>query len=112
MTFFVISSTVGLDKRGKVLEEYQQGGIKMSTGYECEFVNIPNEGWYYMLQNWTCPVGCDWYTDATSYGPFKSFEEADKHLYENHANPGGSYTNTQPSAEHIAIVKRNLPKGG
>src|SRR5208337_2902097 len=31
----------------------------------------------------------DWRDYATSYGPFKSFEEADEHLVKYHANPGG-----------------------
>jgi len=31
----------------------------------------------------------DWRDDATCYGPFDSYEEANPHLTDNHANPGG-----------------------
>lgn len=62
----------------------------MSTGYECEIVEVTPGEWFYVLQNWDCPVGAwDWREYATAYGPFKSEEEAIEHLDNNHANPGG-----------------------
>ena len=70
----------------------------MSTGFECLFVEWNKNEWYYILQNWNCPVGAwDWREYATAYGPFKSEEKADKHLRDNHANPGGS---SQVDANH------------
>ena len=65
----------------------------MSTGLECEFVQWRDDQWFYVLQNWDCPVGAwDWREFATAYGPFPTFEQADEHLRLNHANPGGHYT--------------------
>ena len=62
----------------------------MSTGFECEFVEVEPDRWYYVLQNWDCPVGAwNWREYATAYGPFGSFEGARDHLHNNHANPGG-----------------------
>ncbi len=62
----------------------------MSTGLNCEFFEFNPAEWYYALQNWTCPVGGDWMDDCSTYGPFKSYELADEHLHDNHANPGGA----------------------
>lgn len=65
----------------------------MSTGFECYFVEVTPGEWFYVLQNWDCPVGAwDWREYATAYGPFTSEEEAQKHLRDNHANPGGYST--------------------
>lgn len=65
----------------------------MSTGFECEFIEVEPGKWYYVLQNWDCPVGAwDWREYATAYGPFMSEERTDDHLRRNHANPGGSMT--------------------
>jgi len=62
----------------------------MSTGYNCTFFEPKQNQWYYVLQNWTCPVGAfDWRDDATCHGPFHSEDVAIRHLSNNHANPGG-----------------------
>ena len=62
----------------------------MSTGLNCHFYQMPTGNWYYALQNWDCPVGAlDWREYATFYGPFKSDDEANEHLHNYHANPGG-----------------------
>ena len=69
----------------------------MSTGLECMFFST-NDDWYYVLQRWDCPVGAwDWMDYADCYGPFGSEDEAEKHLFANHANPGGSsrYTDVE-----------------
>lgn len=64
----------------------------MSTGLNCELYET-ERGWYYLLQDWSCPVGAwDWREYARAYGPFTSEEKAFEHLRENHANPGGSAT--------------------
>jgi hypothetical protein len=65
----------------------------MSTGLECLIVEHTPGHWYYVLQDWDCPVGAwDWMEYATAYGPFRSEDDANRHLSQNHANPGGSYT--------------------
>lgn len=65
----------------------------MSTGFECYFVEATPGEWFYVLQNWDCPVGAwDWREYATAYGPFPNLEEAQTHLHKNHANPGGYST--------------------
>lgn len=62
----------------------------MSTGLECDFIEVEPAVWYYLLQDWSCPVGAwDWREFATAYGPFATYEEAHEHLRTNHANPGG-----------------------
>lgn len=62
----------------------------MSSGMECSFIEPEVGKWYYVLQNWTCPVGAwDWREDATCFGPFGTFDAAQEHLHDNHSNPGG-----------------------
>lgn len=62
----------------------------MSTGFECEFIEPLPDTWYYVLQNWDCPVGADnWREYATAYGPFPTEDDAHEHLHDHHANPGG-----------------------
>ena len=95
----------------------------MSSGLECRFYRVTQPqthtyaegstkrllpGWYYMLQNWTCPAGADWDSDATAYGPFGSQEDAKQHLNDHHANPGGSSTidhaNFQSDDVYVALI--------
>jgi hypothetical protein len=63
----------------------------MSTGLECAFYEVEAKGeHFYILQDWDCPAGAfDWMEYATAYGPFRSLADADQHLSDNHANPGG-----------------------
>jgi len=62
----------------------------MSTGLNCDFFEPEKDKWYYVLQDWSCPVGAfDWREHATCYGPFHSEDDAIRHLSDNHANPGG-----------------------
>ena len=62
----------------------------MSSGLECVFVEVEPGKWYYLLQDGDCPAQVrDWREYATAYGPFKTHEQALRHLYANHANPGG-----------------------
>ena len=74
----------------------------MSTGLECEFLCLQANGkpageWFYILQDWSCPVGAwDWHEYATAFGPFDSYEQADAHLRANHANPGGASVSQSP----------------
>lgn len=78
----------------------------MSTGLECEFIQWKPDEWYYVLQDWDCPVGAfDWREYATAYGPFKSEEKADEHLRNNHANPGGSFLNDSPNHDDPVLIE-------
>lgn len=62
----------------------------MSTGLNCFFFR-DNGRWYYLLEDYSSPkMAWDWREYATCYGPFASEEAANKHLQDNHANPGGS----------------------
>ncbi len=55
----------------------------MSTGLDCAFYEIKPGEWYYLLEQY---ISRDQY-DA--YGPFTTYEQANAHLHDNHANPGG-----------------------
>jgi hypothetical protein len=54
-----------------------------STGEACDFREIRPGRWFYFLgkSQWG-----EWYTVM---GPFSTFEAAERHLFANHANPGG-----------------------
>lgn len=61
----------------------------MSTNSECRFLVYQNQ-WYYLLEDSCAPKNSwDWREYAKAYGPFASMGLADKHLSDNHANPGG-----------------------
>lgn len=65
----------------------------MSTGCNCEFVEVEPGKWYYILEDTRAPKNAwDWREYAFAYGPFSTEDEANKHLVYNHANPGGSYS--------------------
>ena len=57
----------------------------MSTGADCLIYEKEPNKWFYNLQRW--PYGET--PDYDTYGPFKSQEEAENHISDNHANPGG-----------------------
>lgn len=98
----------------------------MSSGLECEFVKVDQDhtysyadgstkalkkGWYYHLQNWTCPAGCmDWRDDATAYGPYDTEDIAHEHLSNHHSNPGGYWTSKDPSEDLLKTLAFNLPE--
>lgn len=64
----------------------------MSTGFECEIRELRPGAWYYILQDWDCPVGAwDWREYASVVGPYASAELAIKGLHDNEANPGGYF---------------------
>jgi hypothetical protein len=61
----------------------------MSTGLNCEFIESPAGVHYYILEQGSAPKNAwNWREYADCYGPFKSEDEAMKHLDDNHANPG------------------------
>lgn len=63
----------------------------MSTGLECEFIEVPGKGHYYVLEDSSAPKDAwNWREYATAYGPFPSTDAAETHLRKYHANPGGS----------------------
>lgn len=62
----------------------------MSTGLNCMFFELKPGSWYYTLEHYNAPKNSwDWTEHADTFGPFGSFEVADRHLSANHANPGG-----------------------
>jgi hypothetical protein len=62
----------------------------MSSGLECDFYEPVEGRWFYVLQDYDCPVGAwDWREYATAYGPFPTQDAAMQHLDRYHANPGG-----------------------
>jgi hypothetical protein len=76
----------------------------MSTGFECLFFFHRDQA-YYLLQDWSCPVGAwDWREHATCYGPFADLEAARDHLCKNHPNPGG-HTTSKGNTEDALLIK-------
>lgn len=75
----------------------------MSTGLECKFIKLTTTGeWWYLLENWDSPKGAmDWREYANAYGPFVSYEAADQHLCDHHANPGGSWTDDAYTPDEV-----------
>lgn len=62
----------------------------MSTGLNCEIVEVKPGEWYYLLEDGSAPKQTwDWREFATGYGPFATDEIAHAHLRAYHANPGG-----------------------
>ncbi|MET8411727.1 hypothetical protein ABZV34_27140 [Streptomyces sp. NPDC005195] len=62
----------------------------MSTGLECQFIEVKHGQWYYVLEDGDAPKGAfDWREYATAYGPFTTHDAAADHLITTHANPGG-----------------------
>lgn len=76
----------------------------MSTGLECEIVNLNDGRSFYVLQNAFCPESAwDWREhEPTVGGPFPGQEAAEKHLRQNHANPGGHCVTNLAVEELIA----------
>jgi hypothetical protein len=87
----------------------------MSTGRNCFFLKNPRSGeWFYVLQDWDCPTAAwDWREYATAYGPFTATDEAEKHLREKHANPGGSHYTTPEELDDVQerlVLEAKAPK--
>lgn len=65
----------------------------MSTNCECQFLQVEQDKWYYILERDHVRGNMgDWRDNADCYGPFKVLDAAEKHLGDNHANPGGWWT--------------------
>jgi hypothetical protein len=63
----------------------------VSTNSECAFIEIKPRRWFYLLEDYDAPKNAwDWREHSRAYGPFTTIEEAQQHLRDNHANPGGS----------------------
>lgn len=77
----------------------------MSTNSNCLFTQVKTNEWFYILEDYNAPKNAwDWREHATAYGPFSSLELAQKHLHDNHANPGGWCTEELPEG----VVEREL----
>lgn len=79
----------------------------MSSGLECQIIQVEQNKWFYLLQDWDCPRGAwDWREYATAYGPFPDSDAAHVHLQENHANPGGHWLlPLDPGVERLDLSK-------
>ena len=70
----------------------------MSTNSECLIVQVRTDQWYYVLEHRNAPKDAwDWREYADAYGPFATEEQANEHLFRNHANPGGTITEMLPA---------------
>lgn len=57
------------------------------------FVEEKPGRWHYILEDYNAPKNSwDWMEHAKAYGPFQTQYQADQHLSDHHANPGGSFT--------------------
>jgi hypothetical protein len=65
----------------------------MSTNRDCQFKEVEIDQWYYWLETAL-------EDDYDKYGPFHSFTQAQKHLRDNHANPGGFSWEVHPDHVH------------
>ena len=74
----------------------------MSTGADCRFIQAADGTWTYELQNW--PYGHSY--SYTTHGPFTLFDDAEKHLHDHHANPGGFSRRPHPdvTCPHDSLV--------
>jgi hypothetical protein len=72
----------------------------MSTGCNCVFVEVKPGEWFYILEDYSAPKNAwDWREYAEAYGPFPTYEVANAHLHDNHANPGGHWTHKYDPAK-------------
>lgn len=64
----------------------------MSTGVDCGFYEKNPGEWYYDLESYSQREEYD------TYGPFPTFAVAERHLRDNHANPGGYWVARHPDS--------------
>lgn len=77
----------------------------MSTNSECLFFRHDDKH-YYLLEHYNAPQNAwDWRDNATCYGPFASFEEAQEDLRDNHANPGGHTDSSDENTTDEVLIK-------
>ncbi len=74
----------------------------MSTNADCRFYEKSPGEWFYKLQCY--PYGET--EEYDTFGPFATFEIAENHLSDNHANPGGFTVTSyeRPVGEVAAIL--------
>lgn len=85
----------------------------MSTNSECLFIEIERGKWFYILEDYSAPKNAwDWREHASCYGPFASEAEADQHLCDSHASPGGAcIAALGEGEERVDIEKDPVLKG-
>ncbi len=64
----------------------------MSTGLECEVIEIKKGIWFYILENCHDDWFQDWRENSTAYGPFPDCDSASLAIRKNHCSPGGQWT--------------------
>lgn len=69
------------------MKNFPKTKSNMSTGQDCYFEEIKPNEWYLFLEGE--PGAFIMPPEYESYGPFKTFTQADKYLTNNFANPGG-----------------------
>jgi len=81
----------------------------MSTGQECMFVEEKPGRWHYILEDYNAPKNSwDWMEYARAYGPFQTQDQADQHLSDHHANPGGSFIITHDKVRMTPVLEKLL----
>lgn len=69
---------------------------------DAEVFKAKDGKWYYFIAHREYGE----YPDGDSYGPFSSEENAEKHMYGSHSNPGGHNIDDSGKAEVPKGVKR------
>lgn len=83
----------------------------MSTNSNCDFIEVKKGEWFYVLEHRNAPKNAwDWHEHATAYGPFSTESEAERHLAENHPNPGGSCSSSLPEGQNEARLSQTLAR--
>lgn len=72
--------------------------VSESMQREAFIFKAKNGKWYYFIAHEEYGE----YPDGTTYGPFGSDKEAERHMMDNHSNPGGLYVDKSG--------KREVPK--
>lgn len=83
----------------------------MSSNLACEFFEIENGDWFYLLEADNEMETWDWRDDAACRGPFESAEEARRHLLDNNGNPGGSTISHYDPSRPLSTVLRSKASG-
>ena len=80
----------------------------MSTGADCTIREDDDGKWYYDLQRW--PYG-EW-PEYDTFGPFNTYGEAQEHLSNHHANPGGFSIHRRSECSHPQEFRLRCWPGG
>lgn len=84
----------------------------MSTGRECELIEVRPGEWFFLLENDFTPVGAwDWREhDPYCGGPYPTLDACADGLHENHANPGGWFQRSLAPGQTEAKLSEPVAK--